>query len=315
MKTAIFTLYLILIPLSTLVSQNLEYLAKEMVFGNDTSISTRSYKYFLSVIRDRTLETGDIKKNNGVAIAPDRAADCMLDSKRTQVFTKALYSAAKSLGKKDLKILYVGCGPLAPFMALTAPLLPNARYSLVEISNNSAETAKILIKRLGLQSQLDTMIIADATDMKVPDGKAFDIIITETMDAGLNNEMMIPILINILPQLKKEVILIPEEVTLELKVLKKSEPEEILEQYTIFSATELLGSYWNNGHFPEKSIAPTTTTPARIYVSTSIRVFGNLCLDEEESAITRKLPLKFIPQSPLHISYSIAPPELKFNRG
>ena len=55
----------------------------------------------MSLLRDQRLETGNINKYNGTAISPEKAADCMLEAKRTQVFIKALYFAAKRLEKEE----------------------------------------------------------------------------------------------------------------------------------------------------------------------------------------------------------------------
>ena len=309
-----FIILILLIPYTALFSQDLETLSKEIVFGEDLRYSQISYKYFMSLIEDQKLGTKNIYKPNGVAISPDLAANCMLESERTKAFVRALYLATKGLEKDTVKIFYVGCGPLAPFMTLTAPLLPNARYDLVEISENSAQIAKTLINRLDLQDQLDTMIIADATKMIVPKGQDYDIIITETMYAGLNREMMIPILINILPQLKEDVILIPEEVILELNFLKKEQnsPQDLIKQ-EIFTATELLKCYLEENEFPIVNFLPQQNEWSIVFIGTKVKVFGAICLNYGESSITEKIPIKLKPKESLQFSYCITPPKLLIN--
>lgn len=286
-----------------------------MIFGSDTNSSRISYRYFLSLLSDRKLASEPILKANGMAISPEAAAGCMLEHTRTQVFVRGLYRAAKSLNKDSIRILYVGCGPLAPFMTLTAPLLPGARYTLVEISENAAEAAKVLINRLQLQGRLDTLIVADATDMKVPDATSYDIVITETMDAGLYNEMMIPILVNILPQLKREVILIPEEVTLELLVSKRTGAGERTERFPVFTATDLLNCHWETGKFPVTEFAVPEPNSSAIFINTAVRVFRDICLNPGESAITRVIRVQPKPGKPLHFGYGIAPPGLTLGQG
>lgn len=296
-------------------AQHLDSLAREMVFGTDTGCSRISYRYFLSLLSDRKLESEPILQANGMAISPEAAAGCMLEHTRTQVFVRGLYRAAKSLNKDSIRILYVGCGPLAPFMTLTAPLLPGARYTLVEISENAAEAAKVLINRLHLQGRLDTLIIADATNMKVPEATSYDIVITETMDAGLNNEMMIPILINILPQLKREVILIPEEVTLELLVSKRTGVGERTERFPVFTATDLLNCFWENGKFPAMEFAVPEPNGSTTFIITTVRVFRDICLNPGESAITRTLRVMPTLGKPLQFGYGITPPGLALGQG
>lgn len=303
--------FLLFVGLMPAPAQDLDRLARELVFGADTSCSRQCYQYFMSLLSDQRLETESILTPNGVAISPEAAAGCMLEHTRTQVFVRALYQAAKSVGKEDVKILYVGCGPLAPFMTLTAPLLPKARYSLVEISENAAASAGVLIRRLGLQHQLDTLIVADATAMQVPGALQYDIIITETMDAGLNGEMMIPILIHILPQLKKDVVLIPEEVTLELVCSKNTGHEAYQERRLIFTATDLLHCYFETGKFPETEVLPPPCAQgARAVICTTVRAFRDIYLYPEASAITRQIPIRYIPGKALHFAYSMTPPRL-----
>ena len=291
-------------------SQDVKALSEAMVFRDDMDASFTSFRYFMSLIKDQELSSEDILKENGVAISPVRAADCMLDPVRTNAFVQSLYQATQNLEKDTVNILYVGCGPLAPFMTLTAPLLPHARYSLVEISENAAKTAQLLINRLNLQQQLDTLIIADATEMVVPNNNIFDIIITETMDAGLNTEMMIPILIHILPQLKKEVILIPEEVSLELILMNQ---QHQLERQPIFTATELLNCYFEEQSFPRVSFPAVGKSEDKVFVGTQIKVFGDIQLDLDDSVLTRAIPIKTNPSKPMVFSYCITPPQLLIN--
>lgn len=309
MKTTVFLL-LFFTSFPAAFAQDLDQLAREMVFGTDTNCSRNSYRYFMSLLHDQKLETRDIQNFNGMAISPEAAAGCMLEHIRTQVFVRGLYRAAKSLNKDSIRILYVGCGPLAPFMSLTAPLLPGARYTLVEISENAAAAAKTLIHRLRLQGHLDTLIVADATGMKFLAGASYDIVITETMDAGLYNEMMIPILINILPQVKREAILIPEEVTLELFVSKSAGAGQ---RFPVFTATDLLNCYRENGKFPVTEFA--VPGGATIFIDTSVRVFRDIFLNPGESAITRRLRVRPQAGKPLRFSYGITPPGMTIDKG
>lgn len=308
-------LFLWFTPITNSFAQGLDRLSREMVFGDDTSYALKSYQYFMSLLGDRKLETENIQKFNGVAISPEAAAACLLEHTRTQTFVRGLYQAAKSIKKQNVNILYVGCGPLAPFMTLTAPLLPDARYTLVEISENAADNARILINRLGLQAQLDTLILADAIELKLPDAEQFDIIITETMDAGLNNEMMIPILDNILPQLKPGVILIPEEVTFELQYLKKTGQGAQPENQLLFAATDLLNCYREAGEFPYSEIDLPELQSTRVFVVTTVRVYRDIFLHSGESAITQPLRFRPVPGKTLRFSYRMTPPTLILRNG
>ncbi|MBI1224947.1 MAG: hypothetical protein GC192_06885 [Bacteroidetes bacterium] len=163
----------------------------------------------------------DVQTSSGMAIGVNEAARCLLDYRRTGQFFRGLYAAireAKRLFPKEtIKVLYAGCGPYAPFLTLIAPqFLPGeVVFSLIEINGESLEIAKALVAEFGLQDYLQDTFLADATLLQVPAAKDYHILFTETMDTALEREPMVPILLNLLPQLRPNVLVLPRNVTIE----------------------------------------------------------------------------------------------------
>lgn len=163
----------------------------------------------------------DMQASSGMAIGVNEAARCLLDYRRTGQFFRglhlAIWEAKRLFPKETIHVLYAGCGPYAPFLTLVAPqFLPGeVVFSLIEINGESLEIAKALVAEFGLEAYLQGTFLADATLLQVPAAKKFHILFTETMDTALEREPMVPILLNLLPQLRPDVLLVPRNVTVE----------------------------------------------------------------------------------------------------
>ncbi len=163
----------------------------------------------------------DVQASSGMAISVNEAARCLLDYRRTGQFFRGLHQAICDAQQKfpgeTIQILYVGCGPYAPFFTLVAPLFTPAevQFTLVEINEDSLKIAKILAKQMGLGGYLTNCYQVDATLFQVPEPERFHILFTETMDTALEREPMVSILLNLIPQMRKEVLLVPRNVTVE----------------------------------------------------------------------------------------------------
>lgn len=163
----------------------------------------------------------DMQTSSGMAISVNEAARCLLDYRRTGQFFRGLHAAileAKRLFPGEtIKVLYAGCGPYAPFLTLVAPQFSPGEvlFSLIEINGGSLEKAELLVKEFGLEDYLLDTFLADATLFQVPNAKDYHLLFTETMDTALEREPMVPILLNLLPQLRSDVLLVPRNVTVE----------------------------------------------------------------------------------------------------
>ncbi|MBK8564689.1 MAG: hypothetical protein IPN76_15480 [Saprospiraceae bacterium] len=116
----------------------------------------------------------DVKTAAGWAISVNEAARCLLDYRRTgqffRGFHKAILEAKRRFPDDTIEVLYVGCGPYAPFFTLIAPMFsPNeVQFSLIEINKDSLKIAKSLTKQMRLNNYLRDSFQADATHYQVP---------------------------------------------------------------------------------------------------------------------------------------------------
>lgn len=168
----------------------------------------------------------DLHFMNGKAIGPTWAAMCIDDLMRTRAFVKGLSEAVDSVLRKKspVHILYAGTGPYA---ALALPLLAayskdEIRISLVEINPLSFAAMQRTFSKLEFNTHVSTFLLADATTLRLPE-RGYDILMTETMQAGLGKEQQVPILLNLLPQLPDDIILLPQCVDLTLAFLNSNE--------------------------------------------------------------------------------------------
>jgi len=161
------------------------------------------------------LNSGEIILPSGKAISPSAAAHCLLEMKRTAVFLRGIKKAIDGKineGRKNINILYAGCGPYA---TLVTPLLTlyrpgTIRVALLDINNASLNAVKKLITSLGLKDFISDYILADASVYKV--NKDYDIVISETMQACLQNEPQVAIMKNLIPQMSENAVFIPQQI-------------------------------------------------------------------------------------------------------
>lgn len=163
----------------------------------------------------------DMQASSGWAISVNEAARCLLDYRRTGQFFRgmhrAIWDAKRKFPSETIEVLYAGCGPYAPFFTLIAPLFSpeDVQFTLLEINDLSLEIARMLTREMGLSSYLRESHLADATLFKVPAAERYHLLFTETMDTALEREPMVSILLNLLPQLRKDVLVVPRNVTIE----------------------------------------------------------------------------------------------------
>ncbi|MCB0519520.1 MAG: hypothetical protein KDD27_11295 [Saprospiraceae bacterium] len=163
----------------------------------------------------------DLQASSGMAISVNEAALCLLDYRRTGQFFRgmhrAILDAKQEFPGQTIEVLYAGCGPYAPFFTLIAPMFSpdEVQFTLIEINDASLATARMLIHEMGLQPYLRENYLADATLFKVPNAADYHILFSETMDTALEREPMVSILLNLLPQLREEIMVIPQNVTVE----------------------------------------------------------------------------------------------------
>lgn len=156
---------------------------------------------------------------SGKAISTAAVAHCMLEMKRTAVFLRGVHKAITArlirVKTRPIRILYVAPGP---YGALLTPLLHlysenDVLIDFIEINPDSLLALQKLTDALDLNRYIDDRYCGDAATFTVT--KPYDIAVSETMLACLNNKPQIAIMQNLIPQLKKSCIFIPEEISID----------------------------------------------------------------------------------------------------
>ncbi len=261
--------------------------------------------YFLELIgkteRQEDLEhLAGMPSKAGTALSFNHAADCLLDYIRTTKFLRAYTEAIKDQQEKHpgetINIFYAGCGPLAPFMTLVAPLYTSeeVQFTLLEINDLSLMSTKKLIRKLGLNDYMKKFHSADAITFKIPNPEEIHILFSETLDSLLNRECYVPILWNLLPQLSEKTLVIPENVQIKLN-LKVEEGEETFGQ-VVFDTRQALANTPKTEELPG-NLAPTFFSLKNkdpyysIILDTEVQIYGDYVLYRSESSISLALEI------------------------
>jgi len=169
----------------------------------------------------------------GEAIAPVFSAMCIDDVLRTKRFIMAMDMAIsehrKINSEKPVTILYAGTGP---FAALVWPLL--AKYTpkevqliLLEAHTVCIDSVKRLLKAYDAYDYVKEMYHCDASNFQFEKKRMdVDIVLIECLHQALAREPQVAITFNLIPQLKNDVVLIPEQVRLDLSFIDMNEKKE-----------------------------------------------------------------------------------------
>ncbi len=264
--------------------------------------------------KDALPNSENIALPNGQAIGPKWAGMCLEDLMRTYAFINGIHKAIKKVkgknSKKPVTVLYVGTGPYA---TLILPLLSHYKPSelqlvLIEVNPISIESLKRVFKGLDAYGYIKAIYQCDASNFSIPSEIDADILLIECMQRALIKEPQVAITYNLLPQMKKETILIPENIYLHLSLIdykKKIEYQsaiknlqpiafyENLEVIFMLNKAEVLknnSEFKKEGfQFPEKEIhfsEKQLHNYDQITVSTEITIFQNISLKIDESGLT-----------------------------
>jgi hypothetical protein len=190
--------------------------------------SAKLYSDFLSsfsIHPDETLQKNfntEIKLEGGFALSPLHAVRCVKEYTRTARFIRGTWLAINELinrfpGQK-INILYAGCGPYATILLPLLPLLREDQIdiTLLDIHEYSTTSASHIISELGLEAYISKVILGDAITYQHPPAFPLHLVVTETMYRALLREPQTSITANLAPQLIKNGILIPEEISVDL---------------------------------------------------------------------------------------------------
>ena len=182
--------------------------------------------------------------DNGLALSPTLAAGCIEGRVRTVAFARGLHAAISRIHvwhpNRPARVLYAGCGPFAllaiPSMAVFSPI--EATFTMIDLHDASIRSAAAVIRRLGLSTSVSGLINAEATRYEIDPKAPPDIILIETMQAGLEKEPQVAITRHLLAQ-APEALLVPEAVNIDLVFADTS---GLVGGRDIFSAPDLESS-------------------------------------------------------------------------
>jgi len=262
------------------------------------------YEVYASIsgisIQNQNMES--IFLDSGKAISTPEAAHCLLEMVRTTKFIRGVNDAfdawiQANTTDSPITVLYAGTGPYAalvtPLLQLYSPL--QLQVDLLDINKESLESAVRVITDLGFSQFIRTTFIDDAAKIKL--NSAYDVVISETMQAALKKEPQVAIMQNLIPKCSANTIFIPQEITVNAELISKEKwnsatykfeqvcPIELGEVVRVNSAT--LNSIGLKKVFP---IAKNESDCKTLILSTVITVFGDHRLENSDCSLT--MPLK-----------------------
>ena len=269
------------------------------LFFNVSEIDSTSADYLL-----------DIHNETGKAVGPKWAELCIDDIMRTQQFIRGTHAAIQSVletnKEKPVTLLYVGTGP---FGTLIMPLLTQFKPSelqliLVEINPISVAALKNTIQNFGFEAYVKEIQSVDAAQMQLEKAEEIDILLLECLQFALVKEQQVAITHHLLPQLRKDVLLLPEEINLSLSLIdskKKmaylmSSEDGALPNYckkinSLFELNKanILSRKSGELVFPEITTLLTEEDKKEsdvVVITTEIKVFGNQRLEIDQCSLT-----------------------------
>lgn len=265
----------------------------------------------------------DTRLEQGTAVSPECAAICGLEPLRVARFLqgvdRALETAYHRFPDQPIHLLYAGTGP---YGTLVTPLLTRhspeqLQVTLLDYHDASLDSLRTVLSALGLEAFIKGYVRADATQYQHPADDPIHLVVSETMAAGLANEMQVPITLNLAPQLTDGGLWVPQSIrvrgvigdprTLFTPIDYTTPPpypalEGIVEVGTAFEITKEQAISLAPRRDHDTLPAATLTAPERIepghlpFLHTEITIFDDIRLTDRDT--TLNLILVFPPELP-----------------
>lgn len=256
--------------------------------------------------------TEDIHLTTGKAIGPFWAGLCVDDLMRTKRFSKGAFLAIEEMKKRNagtpVTLLYVGPGPFATLILphLTKFKPEELQLVLVEVNPVTITALKNTLKNCGLEAYVKEIVMADASQLQLENANEIDILLLECLQFALVKEQQVAITYNLVPQLRKEALLVPEKIKLSVGVINSvkkmaymTHPDDSLEAdfykdiNTVFTLNkEAILDHLTNFKTVEFPEIKTTISEedqkdfTSVVISTDINVFGDQNLLKDECSLT-----------------------------
>ncbi|MEL7001437.1 MAG: hypothetical protein AAFN93_01750 [Bacteroidota bacterium] len=272
---------------------------ENIIFKNDYKLLSESIQFLHEKYSSITgIAAGDMSTESysnaafGQVVSPIIAAHCLIDLERTRQFLRGIYLAINDQlqHKEQVKILYAGCGPYA---TLITPLIilyheKDLSITLMDINATSLSVVKKLYNEEGLEGYIERYVEADATIEGLNLHKTYDIIISETMQAGLKKESQVALTKNLAKFLNKDGVFIPERITLD--VFACGQLQDISDPLS--EERMKLGTAYNfdskNLPAPDEKIMLDIPDNEMTYLKlfTTIHVYASAIIKENQSGLT-----------------------------
>ncbi len=245
----------------------------------------------------------DIQTEAGLAIGTEWAARCLDDLSRSVKFMRGVDQAIKdrlrSEPNQPVELLYAGTGP---FATLAFPLL--SRYTpeqlqltLVEINEMSFGALKRLFAHPAYSGFVRQLLHADCTKLELPNWDDIDILLSETMQYTLQREHQVPITQYLVPRLRDDVVLIPQEIKVALAALEMVggggdwlvtplSPLLELSKAGLTSSLTSTGAPGTEAAPHELFLPPRAEVKGVLVLTTDIHIYGTEHLGYNESGLT-----------------------------
>lgn len=251
---------------------------------------------------------------SGKVLGPVWAAYCLKDFLRTRAFARGILQAIRTARRRfpgtPVHVLYAGCGPFAGLILPVIPFLEKdeAVFTLLEIMPSSVVLLKKTLDAFGITPWVRAVVQADATTYQIDASSPVHVLVGEMMQAGLEQEPQVAVMMNLAPQVTPGGILVPECIALETGLLHPRRNQERMTQADgpgggdvcrllgpVFELSQTEIAQWKAGgvsDFPEIEIElPADRDPAfrQLALFTTMRVFGSERLGTWDCGLTQPL--------------------------
>ena len=225
---------------------------------------------------------------HGKAVSMTTAAQCAEEFLRTAVFIRGIDQAIAERvnASAPVTVLYAGTGP---FAMLLLPLLQHysaqqLQVTLLDIHQASLNGVKQLLEAFNLSDRIAHMECVDATQWH--SDQQFDLIVSETMKAGLATEPQVSIFAHLVSLLKPSGSLIPQQIELSTYVLDQQGSRTRLTakvQLERLSALEI--SKGNTHALDMRVVLPSGNAWRDIEIRTDIQVYDQHRLQDHDCSL------------------------------